>query len=374
MKWDFCRQSPGTAHYIICNADEGEPGTFKDRAILTEVSDLMFEGMTIGGYALDAKEGYLYLRGEYRYLLPHLELVLARRRKMGLLGKNICGKAGFHFDIRIRLGAGAYICGEESALIESLEGKRGAPRDRPPYPVHKGYRNLPTAVNNVETLACVARIFEKGATWFAGIGSRDSKGNKVFSVSGDCHYPGIYELPFGLTINELLDKVGAIDTQAIQLGGASGICLGPKDYGRRIAYEDVATNGSVIIIGQNQDLLDVVASFAGFFKHESCGWCVPCRVGTTMLVKKIQKFKAGRATEEDLMQLKRWCNLLRTMSRCGLGMAAPNPILSTLRNFPDLYENKLASPESFPGFNLEEALKESYEITGRKTSLDTAKE
>ena len=223
MKWNFCRTAKGEAHYVVCNADEGEPGTFKDRVILTECPDLVFEGMTVAGYAIGAKKGFLYLRAEYEYMLADLEAVLAKRREAGLLGKHILGK-DFEFDIRIQMGAGAYICGEESALIESLEGKRGAPRDRPPFPVQKGYRNQPTSVNNVETLCCAARIVEKGGAWFAAMGHRDSKGTKALSISGDCERPGVYEVDYGITIRELLDMVGAHDVQAVQVGGPSGQC------------------------------------------------------------------------------------------------------------------------------------------------------
>jgi [NiFe] hydrogenase diaphorase moiety large subunit len=205
MKWGLCRKAPGSEHHILCNADEGEPGTFKDRVILTEVPDLVFEGMTIGGYCLGARVGTLYLRGEYAYLRERLEGVLERRRRLGLLGNAVCGREGFDFDIEIRLGAGAYICGEESSLIESMEGKRGAPRDRPPYPVQRGFMGQPTSVNNVETLCAAARILEKGAEWFSGMGTRDSTGTKVLSVSGDCERPGVYEVELGIVIDRLLE-------------------------------------------------------------------------------------------------------------------------------------------------------------------------
>jgi len=215
MKWDFTRQAPGTSRYVLCNADEGEPGTFKDRAILTECADLMLEGMTIAGYAVGSEHGILYLRGEYAYLQPLLESVLKARRKQGLLGKDICDKKGFNFDIRIQLGAGAYICGEETALISSCEGRRGDPKNRPPFPAQKGYLGCPTTVNNAETFCCVARILEKGPGWFAQMGSKGSPGTKLLSVSGDCARPGIYEVPFGITLKDLLALVGAEETLAV---------------------------------------------------------------------------------------------------------------------------------------------------------------
>ncbi|MCA1901646.1 MAG: NAD(P)H-dependent oxidoreductase subunit E, partial [Candidatus Hydrogenedens sp.] len=337
MKWDFCRKQKSPIRYLICNADEGEPGTFKDRVILTEYPDLVFEGMTIAGYAIGAKEGIMYLRGEYAYLLESLEKVLAKRRHLGLLGEHICGREDFNFDIRIQLGAGAYVCGEESALIESLEGKRGAPRDRPPFPVQKGYKNEPTSVNNVETLCCTARILEKGGDWFAKIGTKDSTGTKMLSVSGDCEHPGVYEVEYGITIESLLELVGAKDTQAVQVGGASGKCVAPKDFGRRISFEDLPTGGSIMIFGKNRDLLECMYQFIEFFVEESCGWCVPCRAGTTLLEKKLRQILDGKGTAQSLADLRRIAQTVKAMSRCGLGQTSANPILTTIYDFADLY-------------------------------------
>jgi len=365
MKWSFCRKAKGT-HYIICNADEGEPGTFKDRLILTEQADLLFEGMTIAGYALGAKEGLLYLRGEYSYLWPHLEQVLARRRRHGLLGESICGREDFNFDIRIQLGAGAYVCGEESSLIESLEGKRGAPRDRPPYPVQKGYRNEPTAVNNVETLCCAARVLEKGGEWFTNFGTLESTGTKLLSVSGDCKHPGVYEVEYGITVDQLLALVGGEDAQAVQVGGPSGQCLAARDYGRKISFEDIPTGGSIIVFGPKRDLLEQVLNFAEFFAEESCGWCVPCRVGTTLLKMKLEKILDGKGTASDLEELNKLGNTVKTMSRCGLGQTAANPILTTLQNFPALYKQRITEKEFIPHFDIESAFSDYCEVTGRK--------
>jgi [NiFe] hydrogenase diaphorase moiety large subunit len=365
MKWSFCRKASGT-HYIICNADEGEPGTFKDRLILSEAADLLFEGMTVAGYALGAEEGLLYLRAEYSYLWPHLEQVLARRRRHGLLGENVAGREGVDFDIRIQLGAGAYVCGEESSLIESLEGKRGAPRDRPPYPVQKGYRNQPTAVNNVETLCAAARILEKGGEWFAKFGTRDSTGTKLLSVSGDCERPGIYEVEYGLTVDQLLETVGGADAQAVQIGGPSGQCLAPKDYGRKISFEDIPTGGSVIVFGPERDLLEVVQIFNEFFVEESCGWCAPCRVGTSLIKMKMDKILSGRGTASDLDELKALGTTVKTMSRCGLGQTAGNPVLTTLQNFPHLYKKRITGQDFIPYFDVESAFSEYGEATGRK--------
>ena len=370
MKWDFCRKAEGNAHYVVCNADEGEPGTFKDRVILTEKPDLVFEGMTVAGFAIGAEEGLLYLRGEYEYLLPHLDRVLAKRRSLGMLGQNVCGREGFNFDIRIQMGAGAYICGEESALIESLEGKRGAPRDRPPFPVQRGYKNEPTSVNNVETLCAAARIVEKGADWFSAIGTKDSTGTKLLSISGDCEHPGVYEVEYGITVDKILEMVGAQDAQAVQMGGPSGQCLAPKDYGRRISFEDLPTGGSVIVFGPGRDVLECMHQFVEFFIEESCGWCAPCRVGTTLLAKMMKKVLDGKGTKADLDALQKVGTTVKTMSRCGLGQTAANPILTTLQNFSSLYDARIKSDEFIPSFDLGKALRLGAEITGRTAELE----
>lgn len=365
LKWKLCRQAPGARRYIICNADEGEPGTFKDRVLLAEVPDRVFAGMTIGGYALGAKEGIVYLRAEYSYLWGHLQRVLELRRRQGLLGQDICGLDGFDFDIRIEMGAGAYICGEESALIESLEGKRGVPRDRPPFPTDKGYQQQPTSVNNVETLACVTRILEKGGDWFTQFGTRESAGTKLMSVAGDCEFPGVYEVPFGITVNELLDMVGGGDAEAVQVGGPSGQCVAPKDFGRQICFEDLPTGGSTMVFGPQRDLLDVVHQFAEFFAEEACGWCVPCRVGTTVLHTLIGKIQGGKGTLKDVQELEKLSHTVGRTSRCGLGQTAPNPILSTLRNFPHLWESKIRHVDFIPSFDLEKSLRTATAVQGR---------
>ncbi|MGZ6306003.1 MAG: NAD(P)H-dependent oxidoreductase subunit E [Ktedonobacterales bacterium] len=367
-KWKATRTSTGGAErYVICNADEGEPGTFKDRTLLSEIPDLVFEGMTIAGYALGAREGIMYLRAEYAYLWDHLQQTLAYRRALGLLGKHICGNEDFDFDIRIQLGAGAYICGEESALIESLEGKRGAPRDRPPYPVDHGYLNQPTAVNNVETYACTARILEHGGEWFSKFGTQTSTGTKLMSVAGDCQRPGVYEVPYGITVNELLDLVGAPDAQAVQVGGPSGWCVAPKDFGRQLCYEDLSTGGSTMVFGPQRNLLDIVRVFQEFFAEESCGWCAPCRVGTALLTVNLEKILKGRGTTTDLDQLVALSNMVMRMSRCGLGKTAANPIVSTVRDFPELYEALLKPEEFIPRVTLEEALAAATDAQGRQS-------
>ncbi len=374
MKWRLTRKAAGAQHYIACNADEGEPGTFKDRLLLAEFPDLVFDGMTVAGYALGGREGLLYLRGEYAYLWDDLQRSLTARRSQGLLGAGVCGKAGFDFDIRIQLGAGAYICGEESSLLESLEGKRGSPRDRPPFPTERGYLGQPTAIDNVETLVCAARIMERGAPWFAGFGTKDSTGTKLMCVSGDCPRPGVYETAFGITINELLDLVGAPDAQYVQFSGPSGQAVAPKDFGRRIAYEDLSTGGSTMIFGPQRDVLGIALQFADFFVEESCGWCAPCRVGTTLLKQGMEKVVAGRATLSDLAATEALANTVVRMSRCGLGQTAPNPILTTMLNFPELYEARLAPAPFEPLVTLDQALREAIQIRGREPVPASVKE
>ncbi len=365
MKWEFCRKAEGTMHYVICNADEGEPGTFKDRVILTELPHMLFEGMAIAGYAVGANEGIVYLRAEYLYLKKYLEKVLEDLRAKNILGKNIAGK-GFDFDIRIQMGAGAYVCGEESALIESAEGKRGEPRNRPPFPVQRGYLGYPTTVNNVETLCCAVRIMLEGGEWFAKMGTAQSKGTKLLSVSGDCQNPGVYEVEFGITISTLLEMVGGRTAKAVQIGGPSGTCIGKKDFGRRICFDDLATGGSIIVIGPDRDLFEIVHNFMDFFVEESCGWCVPCRAGNVILKQKLEKIMSGKASTKDIQELEEWCKIVKATSRCGLGQTSPNPIYTTIQNFREMYEAKVKKDTDYVStFDLLAAVEESCKAAGR---------
>jgi [NiFe] hydrogenase diaphorase moiety large subunit len=364
-KWTSCRNSPGAARYIICNADEGEPGTFKDRVLLNSYADLVFDGMTVGARLLDSPKGFLYLRGEYRYLLEKLEAILTARREAGLLGANILGEAGFDFDIEIHLGAGAYICGEESALIESLEGKRGRPRNRPPYPATHGYLDEPTVVNNVETFACIAAIALRGGRRFTEIGTWQSSGSKVLSISGDCARPGIYEYPFGVSLQEVINECGAEDTYAVQVGGPSGVLVSWKEFDRHISFEDLPTAGAFTIFKRGRDILQAVRNYAHFFAHESCGFCTPCRVGTQLQKKIVDKIANGHGTASDLDELKHLGHLMKTMSHCGLGHTAPNPVLDMLEKFPGAYEQKLGKLSFEPAFDLDAALETARKITGR---------
>lgn len=369
LKWEFCRKAPGDKKYIFCNADEGEPGTFKDRVLMTERPKRLLEGMAIAGYAVGAEDGIIYLRYEYKYLEEYLKNVIKEAREVNFLGKDICKKKGFNFDVRIQFGGGAYVCGEESALIESAEGKRGEPRDRPPFPVEKGYLNKPTIVNNVETLSAVTQIINNGGEWYRSFGTRESTGTKVLSVSGDCLHSGVYEVEWGFSINDILDLVGTMgEVQAVQVGGPSGRCIAPYDFNRILGYEDLATGGSLIIIGKQRDLLkDIVLNFMDFFVEESCGSCTPCRSLTVIYRDKLKKILNGRGVQKDLDDMYAWRHIMKG-NRCGLGQTALNPILTTLRNFPELYDARIQKNKSFDeGFDIHAALKDSFEITGRKS-------
>ncbi len=367
MKWDFTRQANGADRYVICNADEGEPGTFKDRVVLTECADLMIEGMTIAGYAIGAATGILYLRGEYAYLQSYLEHVLAERRRKGLLGKDVCGKAGFSFDIRIQMGAGAYICGEETAMISSCEGLRGDPKNRPPFPAQKGYLGRPTDVNNVETFCCVARILDKGPGWFAQMGSKGSPGTKLLSVSGDCSRPGVYEVPFGIKVKDLLKMVGGEKAAAVQVGGPSGQMIGPAEFDRTICYDDLPTGGSVVVFNASRDILDVVRRFNDFFVEESCGYCTPCRVGNQLIKEALGRIAGGKGEPSDLAAMESLAQSMKVTSRCGLGQTACNPVLSTLKNFRAVYDQRVKKDKDGfkPGFDIKAALATAEGIAGR---------
>ena len=365
LKWELCRQAPGAEHVVVCNADEGEPGTFKDRVLLSRCADAVFEGMTIAAKVIGARRGLLYLRGEYRYLLEPLQAVLARRRAAQLLGRSILAQPGFDFDIAIHVGAGAYVCGEESALIESLEGKRGTPRIRPPFPVENGYLGHPTIVNNVETFCAASQIALHGAASWTAIGTLQSSGTKIHSVSGDCERPGIYEYPFGTAIERILQDCGAHDAQAVQVGGPSGVCLAANEFGRRVAFEDVPTAGAFMVFGAGRDMFEVARSFAHFFAHESCGFCTPCRVGSTLVCKRMDKLAAGHGSREDLDVLQELDQLMRTTSHCGLGAAACNPLRDTLRKFRPAYERRMKWLQFEPGFDLDAELSIARRMTGR---------
>ncbi|MBW7859775.1 MAG: NAD(P)H-dependent oxidoreductase subunit E [Rhodocyclaceae bacterium] len=364
-KWQACRDAPGADKVVVCNADEGEPGTYKDRVLLAHEAERVFEGMTLAAWATGARTGFVYLRGEYRFVLDALQAVLARRRAAGLLGMGILGEAGFDFDIEIHLGAGAYVCGEETALLESLEGRRGTPRIRPPFPVTHGYLGRPTVVNNVETLALATWIALEGGAAFAATGTPRSTGTKLLSVSGDCARPGVYEFPFGVTVAEVLEECGALDTLAVQVGGASGVTLAGHEFGRRIAFEDVPSAGAFMVFDGRRDPFEIAHAFVEFFAHESCGFCTPCRIGTTLLKNDLDKLARGVGGKVDLANIE-WINrLLRNASHCGLGSSAPNPVEDGLAKFRPAWERRLRSLEFEPAFDLDAALGPARRMTGR---------
>ncbi len=369
LKWEFTRAATGDRKYIICNADEGEPGTFKDRVLLTELPDRIFAGMTIAGYAIGAQEGIVYLRGEYAYLKPYLEEVLAQRRVEGWLGQDIAGKQGYHFDIRIQLGAGAYICGEETSLISSLEGTRGDPKNRPPFPAQHGYLGYPTVVNNCETLCCVTKILENGAATFSEFGTEQSSGTKLLSISGDCTAPGIYEVEFGVSLQKVLEMAGATQVQAVQVGGPSGQLIGPDQFDRVLCFDDLATGGSIMIFDQSRKILDIVHAFMEFFVEESCGYCTPCRVGNVLLKEGLQRVLDGRGEPADLEQFEQVGAMMKACSRCGLGQTSWRPVVTSLQSFRDQYESRVADdPDGFRrSFDLKKAVATAEKITGRKS-------
>ena len=364
LKWRFCAETVSERRYVVCNADEGEPGTFKDRVLLSRFADQVFEGMTICAAIIGASQGFLYLRGEYVYLYEALQKVLVNRRAQGLLGDNILA-GGVHFDIEIRLGAGAYICGEESALIESLEGKPGIPRNRPPYPVTSGYLNQPTVVNNVETFMAAAAIAAYGAEWFSAQGTRQSAGTKILSISGDCERPGVYEYPFGISIAQILKDCGADDVLGVQVGGPSGTFITAEESHRLLAYEDLASGGSFIVFNTSRSIFQIVKNFTDFFAHESCGFCTPCRVGTSLLQKQLDKIVLGHGSAGDVVELEMIAGLLRQYSHCGLGQTAANPVLTTLERYPELYQQQLKNISYEPGFDLDAALQVARQMAGR---------
>ena len=366
LKWEGARNAPGGERYIVCNADEGEPGAFKDRVLLTSHAGRVFEGMAIAGYAVGATRGFLYLRGEYEYLKQRLDAEIERMRLVRRLGPAIRGCAGFDFDVEIHVGAGAYVCGEETALLESLAGKPGRPRVRPPFPVTHGYLGRPTVVNNVETLCQATEVAIHGSAAFAGQGTKNSTGSKLLSVSGDCEWPGVYEYSFGVPIAQVLEDAGAArDAAAVQIGGPSGVLMTPDQFTRRIAFEDVRTSGSFMIFSGQRDMFEVVRNFVHFFAHESCGFCTPCRVGTSLQREMVEKIAEGRGTRYEINELMRVRGLMRRMSHCGLGQMAGDAISDCWDKFRPTFERRLLAMEFAPAMDLDAALAPAREAVGR---------
>lgn len=327
LKWRFAKTEDSALKYMVCNADEGEPGTFKDREILQHVAYKVFAGMAICGYAVGAREGFIYLRGEYNFLLPEL-LVSVEKFNGALAGM------GLDFSVRLKSGSGAYICGEESALFESMEGKRGEPRNKPPYPTQCGYSSKPTVINNVETLVYVTIIAKIGAEQFRKMGTKDSSGSKVFSVSGDTPKAGIYELELGMLLDEFVAEFGDGDSKAVQVGGASGFCVPRKQFGETIiGFEGIPTGGSMMVFNSSRSMYNVLHDYLEFFCEESCGQCTPCRVGSQQLLKGIEAVKKGERRPEYLEDLKRLAATMKIASKCGLGQSIANPFNSIVDNF-----------------------------------------
>ena len=362
LKWEFCKKELVSPKYIVCNADEGEPGTFKDRVLMNTLPGLMLEGMIAAGYAVGATKGIIYLRAEYTWLLEKLQKTIDQFKRMNLLGKEIGGIKNFDFDIWIQLGAGAYVCGEETALLNSLEGKRGEPRTKLYYPTQRGYLNHPTVVNNVETFCGAARVLELGADHYLSTGTPSSPGTKLISVSGDCHKPGIYEIEWGTSVAKVLELCEARDPYFIQISGPSGQCTSKKEINRKIAFDDLKCGGSFMIFNSSRDPLRILSNFADFFKHESCGLCTPCRAGNFIIKRKLEKFQKGLAYEKDLQDILEWGKIMKITSRCGLGKTATNSLTMALEKFPKYFKKKL--DKKGDGFNKhfdEERAIEAYE-------------
>ena len=360
LKWKACREDPESPKYIFCNADEGEPGTFKDRVLMNSMPGLMLEGMAIGGYAVGSTVGTIYLRAEYSWMKDKLQHTIDHFRKMNLLGKNICGIEGFDFDIRLQLGAGAYVCGEETAMLNSLEGKRGEPRNKRFYPTERGYMQKPTVINNVETFCAAARIIQLGADHYLQTGTPASPGTKLLSVSGDCRLPGIYEVEWGTPVREILEKCEADRPYFIQVSGPSGECIAIDEIDRKIAFDDLPCGGSFMIFSRSRDILKILRNYNHFFKHESCGLCTPCRAGNFILEKKLDLFATGLAQQNDVEDIRAWGKIMKLTCRCGLGKTASNALLTAQEKFPEYFESIVnQNPERLSkGFSLKEAVRE----------------
>ena len=347
IKWEGAAKAPGTEKYVICNADESEPGTFKDRILLIDDPHRTIEGMCIAAYAIGARKGYIYIRAEYPYILPVLANALGEARQAGLLGENILG-SGFSFDIELRVGAGAYICGEETALFESIEGKRGFPRVKPPFPTTHGLFGKPTVINNVETLCNVPLILSQGSAEYRQIGTEKSPGPKLFCVSGDVNRPGLYEVPFGVTLRELLEMAGGVaegrKLQSVLFGGAAGAFATPDHLDVKMTFEDLRAaglplgSGVVMVFDETRDLRDVLKRLGHFFAHESCGKCYPCQMGTQRQMEILDRISRGKVLEGDLIRLQDVGWTMTDASLCGLGQTAASAVLSAIKLWPDMFK------------------------------------
>lgn len=348
LKWEFAAKNKVPQKYVVCNADEGDPGAFMDRSVLEGDPHAVLEAMAIAGYAIGANKGYIYVRAEYPIAVKRLNIAIEQAREYGLLGKNIFD-SGFDFDIETRLGAGAFVCGEETALLTSIEGNRGEPKAKPPFPANKGLFGQPTIINNVETLANIPQIILKGAEWFSSMGTEDSKGTKVFALGGKIVNTGLVEIPLGTTLREIIYDIGGgipngREFKAAQTGGPSGGCIPAKyldtpiDYGNLTRIGSMMGSGGLIVMDDTTCMVDVARFFLDFTVDESCGKCTPCRIGTRRLLEMLDKITEGKGTLEDLDKMEELCNYIKNNSMCALGQTAPNPVLSTLKHFRDEYE------------------------------------
>ena len=359
LKWTTVAKADATQmKYVICNADEGDPGAFMDRSVLESDPHRVLEGMTLAGYAIGARKGYIYVRGEYPLAVARLKKAINQARRLGVLGDGICGTT-FNFQIDIRLGAGAFVCGEETALIASVEGKRGQPRPRPPYPAELGLWGEPTLINNVETFASIASIIRNGGDWYASFGTEKSKGTKVFALAGSIVNTGLIEVPMGIPLHEIVFEIGGgipdgHQAKAVQTGGPSGGCIPaayfdtPVDYESLVKLGSIMGSGGMIVMDETSNMVDVARYFMEFCKTESCGKCVPCRVGTVHMYNLLDKIYTGEATSHDLALLENMGTMVREMSLCGLGQTAPNPVRSTLQYFRQEYLDLLRDGETMP--------------------------
>ena len=348
MKWEFAAKNKVPQKYVICNADEGDPGAFMDRSVLEGDPHAGLEAMAIAGYAIGANKGYIYVRAEYPIAVKRLNIAISQAREYGLLGENIFD-TGFNFDIETRLGAGAFVCGEETALITSIEGNRGEPKAKPPFPANKGLFGQPTIINNVETLANIPQIILKGPEWFASMGTEDSRGTKVFALGGKIVNTGLVEIPLGTTLREIIFDIGGgipngRQFKAAQTGGPSGGCIPAKyldtpiDFGNLTRIGSMMGSGGLIVMDDSTCMVDVARFFLDFTVDESCGKCTPCRIGTKRLLEMLDKITSGNGTLEDLDKMEELCNYIKNNSMCALGQTAPNPVLSTLKHFREEYE------------------------------------
>lgn len=387
LKWEFCKKNEANQKFVICNADEGEPGTFKDRVLMNRHPGLLLEGMAIAGYAVGATKGFIYLRAEYAYLRDKIEKRIIDFKEKGLLGDNILGIKNFNFDVSVYMGAGAYVCGEETAMIQSMEGKRGEPTIKEFFPVERGYLGKPTLVNNVETLCAVPRILEMGVEKWLKIGTEITPGTKLISVSGDCDKPGIYEIEWGMKLKDFLSLIGAQNPNFILFNGYSGECLSKDDFEREISGENllaeqirfnpddpieyskkisavgIRSGGSFMTFSKDRDLLQILKNVNRFFVEESCGICVPCRTGNFLLKKKLKKFLLGNAEQKDLDDIKEWSKIIKLASRCGLGQTSSTALLCAMKKFPEVFQDKITENTNYSkSFDLNKAVKDYDEI------------